>query len=160
MESSVEVENPYLLGNMTRLKVAVPSSKTEAWRLVGTTQGLSSWFPLSCKGRMSIGEILEFGWTSGAPDRFKILDFKEGDHWEMDWMAGGPGRVRYSLRGDAPTIFELEVTYDNTLEGRKWQLLELGPWAFFITNLKSVAIKGPDLRTKDPKISWKDGFLD
>ena len=160
MSEAVQLENPYLLGNVTRLKVVLPCSKAEAWRLIGTTQGLASWFPVSCQGRMGVGEVLEFGWTSGAPDRFKILDFKEGDHWEMDWQAGGPGRVRYSLRGEGPVVFELEVTYDNTEEGRKWQLLELAPWAFYLSNLKSTAMKGPDLRTKDQKMSWKDGFLE
>ena len=109
---------------------------------------------------MGVGEMLEFGWAGGAPDRFKILDWKEGDYWEMDWQAGGPGRVRYSLRGEGPVVFELEVTYDNSEEGRKWQLLEAAPWAFYLSNLKSIAMKGLDLRTKDPKISWKDGFLD
>jgi len=33
-------------------------------------------------------------------------------------------------------------------------------WAFYLGNLKSAAMKGPDLRTKDPKVSWTDGFLD
>jgi len=154
------VENPYFLGNTTRLKVVLPISKAEAWRLIGTSQGLSSWFPVSAKGRMAVGEMLEFGWSSGPADRFGVLDWKEGEHWEMEWVAGGPGRVRYSLRGEKPVVFELEVTYDNTEEGRKWQLVEAAPWAFYLGNLKSVAMKGPDLRTRDPKVSWKDGFLD
>ena len=78
----------------------------------------------------------------------------------MEWVAGGPGRVRYSLRGEKPVVFELEATYDNTEEGRKWQLVEAAPWAFYLGSLKSAAMKGPDLRTRDPKVSWKDGFLD
>ena len=160
MTETVSLDNPYLLGNVTRLKVVLPCAKREAWRLIGTPDGLASWFPVSCKGRMAVGEMLEFGWPSGAPDRFRILDFKEGDHWEMDWQAGGPGRVRYSLRGEGIVVFELEVTYDNTEEGRKWQLLESAPWAFYLANLKSAALKGPDLRSQEPKISWKDGFLD
>jgi len=78
----------------------------------------------------------------------------------MEWRAGGPGRVRYSLRGEKPVVFELEVTYDNTEEGRKCQLVGAAPWAFYLGSLKSAAMKGPDLRTRDPKVSWKDGFLD
>lgn len=78
----------------------------------------------------------------------------------MEWRVGGAGRVRYSLRGETPVVFELEVTYDNTEEARKWQLAEAALWAFHASNLKSVALKGPDLRTKDPKVSRKDGFLD
>ncbi len=142
------------------MKVALPCSKAEAWRLIGTPEGLSSWFPVTVQGRMGIGEMLEFYWPSGTPDQFKVLDVREGDHWEMSWQAGGDGRVRYSLRGDRPTTLELEVTYDNTERGRQWQLLEVGPWAFYLANLKSAALKGPDLRTRDPKVTWKDGHLD
>ena len=160
MAETIEVDNPYLMGNVTRLRVVLPSSKADAWNLIGTAHGLSSWFPVSCGGRMAVGETLEFGWTGSSPDRFRILDWKEGDHWEMEWRAGGPGRVRYSLKGDGPTVFEIEVSYDNTELGRKWQVLEAAPWAFFLANLKSAAMKGPDLRTKDPKVSWRDGFLD
>lgn len=104
--------------------------------------------------------MLEFGWTSGPSDGFRVLDWKEGDHWEMEWRAGGLGRVRYSLREEKPVVFELEVTYDSTEEGRRWQLVEAAPWAFYLGNLKSAALKGPDLRTNDPKVSWKDGFPD
>ncbi len=78
-----------------------------------------------------------------------------------DGLAGRrPGKGPILLRGEGPVIFELEVTYDNSEEGQKWQLLEAAPWAFYLSNLKSIAMKGLDLRTKDPKISWKDGFLD
>lgn len=160
LSEAVTLEKPYLLGNVTRLKMALPCSNQDAWNLVGRVEGLSAWLPVSCKGRVSIGETLEFGWTSGNPDRYRVLDVKEGVFWEMDWQAGGPGRVRYSLRGEDAVIFELEVTYDNSEEGRNWQLLEVAPWAFYLSNLKSVAMKGLDLRTMDLKISWKNGFLD
>ena len=39
---------------------------------------MSSWFPVSAKGRMAVGEMLEFGWTSGPADRFRVLDWKGG----------------------------------------------------------------------------------
>ena len=75
----------------------------------------------------------------------------------MQWRNGG--RLRYYLHGKLTTL-TLEVEYPKNADGRGNQVSELANWAFFLANLKSVALNGPDLRNKGPSRSWKKGFID
>ena len=144
-------------GNVTRLRILLPCSRTAAWQLVASPKGLASWFPTSVKGRIVPGKKIEFGWTNGTEEH-KVLGLKRNDSWQMDWWDSG--RVRYSVKGGNPIVFTLEARYPKKGEGKKWQVQELAGWSFFLGNLKSRAMKGPDLRSKSTKFTWKRGFLD
>ena len=74
----------------------------------------------------------------------------------LDWW--NTGKVAFYLHGREPTHLTLQVTYPRPV--RVWQGVELVGWSFFLSNLKSVAMKGPDLRTKNPRLSWKKGYVD
>jgi hypothetical protein len=63
-------------------------------------------------------------------------------------------------QGKNPTIFTLKARYSNKGKGKAWQQQEAAGWAFFLANLKSRSVKGPDLRSKDSKYSWQKGFID
>ncbi len=86
------------------------------------------------------------------------MDVKKDESWQMDWWK--IGKVRYSVKGNNLTIFTLEVRYPKKGEGKTWQVPELVGWTFYLSNLKSVAVNGPDLRTKNPKYSWKKGYIE
>jgi len=150
--------NPYIQGNTTKLKVLLLASKNKAWQLVGTAQGMEKWFPKECLGKIAKGEMIEFVWISGPPDKFKVLDVKENEFWEMSWVEGA--KVRYSIDKDNPVIFTLEATYADNEKGKETQLLEVAGWTFYLTNLKSIVMGGPDLRRKDSTHSWKESFVD
>lgn len=154
------MENPYLLENVTRLRITLTCGNEEAWKLIGTPKGLSRWFPRDCRGRIAPGESLEFIWGEDDSDRFEILNVDEGTAWEMEWEAGGRGRVLYTIESEDPVIFTLGVKYADTEEGRRWQLIELAPWSFYLTNLKSVSGGGKDLRGLPTRYSWRDAFID
>jgi hypothetical protein len=70
------------------------------------------------------------------------------------------GKVRYSIRGKNPTIFTLEARYPNKGKGKAWQQQEAAGLAFFLANLKSRSVKGPDPRSKNSKYSRQKGFID
>ena len=64
----------------------------------------------------------------------------------------------FYLHGREPTHLTLQVTYPRP--ARVWQGVELVGWSFFLSNLKSVAMKGPDLRNRNQRLSWKKGYID
>jgi uncharacterized protein YndB with AHSA1/START domain len=150
--------NPYIQGNITKLKVLLPGERKKVWQLTGTPQGMGKWFPIECLGKIAKGEILEFIWVAGAPDKFKVLEVKENESWMMEWVEGA--QVRYRLEGESPVILILEVTYSDNEQGKATQLIEVAGWTFYLANLKSIVMGGPDLRRKDSSHSWKDSFID
>ncbi len=156
-KNPLSTQAPFVKGSLTRLKLVLPCTKTRAWHLVGTPKGLASWFPTHVKGQIRPGKVIEFGWTSGT-ENHRVLNVKKGESWQMDWWE--KGRVRYSVNGSDPTIFTLETRYPKKGQGKEWQVQELASWSFFLGNLKSRSMKGPDLRNKSTKYTWKKGFVD
>jgi len=43
------LNNPYLHGNVTRMKMILPVGKKKAWKMIATSKGITSWFPRECK---------------------------------------------------------------------------------------------------------------
>jgi hypothetical protein len=157
LANPLEKERPFVRDNLTRLRVVLGGKKGQAWTLIGTPIGLASWFPTFVKGRIVPGKTIEFGWSTGS-EKHLVLDVKSGESWQMDWWE--TGSVRYSVKGENPTIFTLEARYPKTRKGKLWQQQEAAGWAFFLANLKSRSMRGPDLRNKNPKYSWPKGFVD
>ncbi len=152
------LDNPFVRGNVTRLKLLLPCNRKKAWKLIATPSGISSWFPITCKGRVAAGKSLVFGWPGGDTETVRVLEVTKGESLQTDWWQ--LGKVRYSVKGNDPTVFTLEVRYPKKGKGKSWQIPELVGWTFFLSNLKSIAMKGPDLRSNDPKRSWKKAFID
>src|SRR3989304_8304792 len=67
------MKNPFAKGNMTKMKMLLPVSKKEAWRLIATPKGLASWFPTRCKRRVQPGRTLEFQWPDGTVENHRVL---------------------------------------------------------------------------------------
>ncbi len=149
---------PYIIENITRMKVVLPVKREKVWSLVGVAEGFSAWFPKSCQGKIAKGEILEFGWMSGSPDRFRVLEVVENQWWEMEWSDGAT--IRFSLDDENPVIFTLEVTYPKSPQGETAQMQEVTGWIFYLVNLKSILLNGPDLRNNNPSYSWRERFID
>ena len=151
------MKNPFAKGDMTKMKLFLPVSKKEAWRLVATPKGLASWFPTSCKGRVLPGRTLEFRWLDGTVENHRVISMGEANSSIiLDWWE--TGKAAFYLHGREPTHLTLQVTYAGS--ARKWQVPELVGWSFFLSNLKSVAMKGPDLRNRNQRLSWKKGYID
>ncbi len=151
------MKNPYSKGNVTKMKMVLPVSKKEAWRLIATPKGLASWFPSKCKGRVQLGQTLEFEWPDGSVETHRVVRVGDGvSSLAFDWWHSG--RVQFYLHSTEPTHLTLQVEYPRS--AKRWQTTELVGWTFFLSNLKSVAMKGPDLRSKDPRLSWKKSYID
>ncbi len=151
------MNNPYSKGDVTRMKLVLPVSKKEAWRLIATARGLASWCPSKCRGRLLRGQTLEFEWPDGSVETHRVVRVGDGNSsLALDWWHGG--RVQFYLHGRQPTHLTLRVEYPRS--AKRWRSTELVGWTFFLSNLKSVAMKGPDLRSKNPKLSWKRGYID
>jgi uncharacterized protein YndB with AHSA1/START domain len=140
------------------LKVVLPVGKAKAWRLIATPNGLASWFPAKCAGRVEPGKFLEFQWRNRITERFQILLIGERrSALRLQWRNGAV--IRFYLHGRMTTL-TLQAECQDTSAGRTQQISEIAHWAFYLANLKSVALGGPDLRHELKARSKEQGFID
>jgi len=144
--------------HVTKLKILLPVGKEKTWRLMATTKGLESWFPTECHGTVKIGSSLEFVWPNHESESFPVLYVGEKHSaLSLGWRKGG--RLRFYLHGRLTTL-TLQLEYPRTVTDKTGQAREIGQLAFFLANLKSVALKGPDLRSGVRRKRWDTLFLD
>jgi len=67
-------------------------------------------------------------------------------------------KLSFYLHGRLTTL-TLEIAYPVTIR-RRDRIADVRLWAFFLANLKSVALGGPDLRNTLRGRSLKYGFID
>ncbi len=140
------------------MKMVLPVGKPRAWDLIATPAGMTSWFPMRCEGRVATGEVPEFFWRRGVSEKFEVKYVGEKHSaLQLRWREGEI--LRFYLHG-AMTTLTLEAEYPSTAEGTRNQITELPLWAFYLANLKSVALGGPDLRNSSPGRSWDKRFID
>ncbi len=120
-DEQVRFTSPYVLGNVTRMKMLLPVGKERAWDLIETSEGLTSWLPARCNGAVRVGELLTFVWEDGSVDRIRLRRLGEKhSSLSFDWRHGA--ELRVYLHGRLTTL-TLEVEYkDNqkagTISGR------------------------------------------
>ena len=136
----------------------LPVGKKKAWRLITSRRGICSWFPVDLEGKIAVGELLRFAWPGEQSVNYKVL-YLGPKHSSIRLQRADGVKVSVYLHGRL-TALTLEVEYPMTRKARRDRVSEVAWWAFFLPNLKSVALKGPDLRNSLPGRSWAKGFID
>lgn len=142
----------------TKLKMTLPVGKKRAWKLIGTTKGLESWFPTKCTGQIESGNYLELESRDGSTEKYRINYLGE-KHSSFRLLREDGSEVRFYLHGRMTTL-TLEVDYPDSVDGKEKRISELPLWAFRLANLKSVALRGPDLRHRLRGRTKFKGFID
>ncbi len=150
--------NPYVRGNVTKLKMVLPIGKERVWNLIAKTEGISSWLTIRCGGEMVVGRLLKCRWLGPRWLQLKVIYMGE-KHSSFRLRREDGTEVRFYLHGRMTTL-TLEVHYSRTAEGRKRQISELPLWAFSLANLKSVALDRIDLRHNLSGRTAENGFID
>jgi hypothetical protein len=143
--------------NNEKMKIVLPIGKSRAWKLLTTRRGICSWYAVSCNGKISTGEQLEFSWTDEKPVKHRVLSMGQRHSSFLLERKDGT-RLSFYLHGRLTTL-TLEIAHPPT-KGRRDRTADVRLWAFFLANLKSVALGGPDLRNTLRGRSWKHGFID
>ena len=147
-----------------RLGIHVQATPTRVYRALATASGMEKWYPnratfhnktgkkrlrteLARKGD-SVYMWLVYG--GGADGTLKVLDARKDRMLKMTF--GSAGRIWFTLRkSGGGTVLEL-IQHRIPTTPRARVDFHMGcrtGWTFFLTNLKSVMEKGPDLRESD-----------
>jgi hypothetical protein len=152
------LNDPHRYGRLTKMKMVLPVGKKKAWRLITSRRGICSWFPFNVEGKLAIGEQLRLAWPGEKPIDYRIL-YMGPKHSSFSLQRADGVKVRIYLHGRLTTL-TLEVEYPQARNVSGDQASEIARWAFFLANLKSVSLKGPDLRNRLQGRSWAKGFID
>jgi len=136
----------------------LPVGKKKAWRLITSHRGICSWFPAHLEGKIEAGEQLRFDWRGERSENYKVL-YLGPKHSSFRLQQSVGVKVSIYLHGRLTTL-TLEVEYPGTPKAKRDQASEVARWAFFLVDLKSVALGGPDLRNNLQGRSWVKGFID
>lgn len=158
MPKEARIVDPYRHGSLTKIKMVLPVGKRKAWRFIATPTGLASWLVHKCEGNIAPGEGLVLTWSEGRAERVDVVYVGE-KHSSLQLQRHSGSRLRFYLHGRMTTL-TLEVEYSEMKNWRGLQLSELANWAFALGNLKSIAMGGPDLRSRMPGRVRSKGFID
>src|SRR5437867_2208832 len=139
-----------------RMKMILPVGKKKAWRLITSHRGICSWFPAYLEGKIAAGQLVRFAWPGEQSVAYNVLYLGPKRSSFRLQRADGV-KVSMYLHGRLTTL-TLEVEYPRTRRATRDHASELARWAFFLANLNSVLLKGPDLRNNLPGRSWVKGF--
>ena len=140
-----------------KMKIVLSVGKSRAWRLLTTREGICSWYAVSCNGKIERGEEIEFSWPSERSVKDTVLSMGQKHSSFLLEQTDGT-KLSFYLHGRLTTL-TLEIAYPVTIR-RRDRISDVRLWAFFLANLKSVALGGPDLRNTLRGRSWKYGFVD
>ncbi len=137
---------------------ASPERVFNAW-----TQGreLMRWFPIKAESEAKTGGRLYYAWL--GDDKLETTYIKVVRNRSIEFPFGSHGekvRVKFRKKGSG-CICELEQ-FDMKTDPKTKASTHLGcatGWAFFLANLKAYLEHGIDLRSHDPKMSYRQGFV-
>jgi hypothetical protein len=145
------------------LKLPLYADRSRVFQLIATARGLECWFLgkvdfirgqdglLPDGSALQAGDDYSWTWQKGYSIRGKVLDFADGERFEFSF--GGPFTVHFRLNERAADkITELELVQRNSdpSPANEFGFLNCCVcWTFFLTNLKSVAEQGVDLRESE-----------
>lgn len=156
--SSHTMRNAYFIGTLTKIKMVLPAGKKNAWELISTPTGITSWLLEGCSGHFQPRNDLVFTWPGGTQERVHVVYMGE-KHSSLQLQRQNQSRLRFYLHGRMTTL-TLEIDYRLCKRWKQLQSSELGIWAFSLANLKSIALGGPNLLNKMPGRTRMKGFVD
>jgi uncharacterized protein YndB with AHSA1/START domain len=144
-----------------KLKIEIKASPAKVFKAWTHAATISKWFTVYTEFEPRKNGRIYFEWLGDDKFESKVLAIKKNEY--VTFTFGNKGeKVRVTLKkvkgGTLLTLHQYDML---TTPQMKWAMhkgCEVG-WAFFLTNLKSFLENGIDLRSHDPKKSYKQGYL-
>ena len=143
------------------LKIEIAAAPERVYRAWTDASELSAWFSVRAEIEPRKGGRLFFEWLGG--DRLETNVLAVRQNREIRFPFGSRGEeVRVLLRKvKGGTLCTLEQTGMKTSSKQKIEM-HMGcktGWAFFLANLKAYLEHGIDLRSHEPRKSYRTGYL-
>lgn len=142
------------------LHVFVEASASKVFNAWTDDRQIVKWFPEKAGIEPCLGGRIQFEWLAGDKLDKKITAFSR--HRRLDFPFGDKGE-KVSIRIKTVTGGAVcSLTQSGMKNSPKGRLLHTGcmqGWTFFLTNLKCWLEHGIDLRSHDPRRSYRQNFV-
>lgn len=143
------------------LRIYIKGTPAQVFAAWTDSKTVSAWFTTKTVIEPRKGGRVYFEWQLG--DTHETILYSISKNKELTFGFGsGDERVtvRIKKRG-VGCICELHQYGMKTSPKAKWTMHRgcLQGWTFFLANLKSYLEHGIDLRSRDPKMSYRDNFI-
>ncbi len=99
---------------------------------------------------------IQFRYSNGMISEFKVLDRSRPVRFAIEYFGGS--RAQFDLADDGQGGTDLTMTETGVPEANR--LIHLPGWIPVLMSLKAAVDFSVDIRNKDPKRTWADGFVD
>ena len=143
------------------LKIAINASPEKVFRAWTDAKELSSWFTVKTEFEAKKNGRIHFEWLGGDKMDAKVISITKNRQVIIPF--GGKGeKVKVVVKKDGKgAVCEL-YQYDMKTSEKDKTAMHMGckqGWTFFLTNLKSYLEHGIDLRSHNPKRSYREHFI-
>lgn len=135
------------------IDVEVAAAKSDVWRLLATTEGITQWFPELRADNLPEAGMLTFE-SEDIQKEMTLLEYVEGAILSYNW---GSGRVSFMIKELGPTKtlihFKEQVPYDF-----KHLSQDLAGWTMQLERLRTIAEKRVFTFNEDTFKQYKEEF--
>ncbi len=143
------------------LKIEIKASPSRVFKAWTDADEINKWFTVKTEFEPVKGGKIYFEWLAGDKFETELLAIKKNERILFPFGKKGE-KVEVRLKKDGRnTILTLKQYDMKTTPEAKWAMhkgCEVG-WTFFLANLKAYLEHGVDLRGKNKKRSYKQGYL-
>ena len=142
-----------------RIEIKAPPAKVfRAWT---DDKTITKWFTVKANIEPKKSGRLYFEWLAGDKMETKILAIKKNSLLRFPFGKNNEQVEVKFKKVKGGTLCELHQFNMGTSEKEKWGMFTgcKEGWAFFLTNLKSFLEHEIDLRSHNPKKSYKDDYI-
>lgn len=143
------------------LRVAVKASPEKLFRAWTDDRIVSRWFTVKTVIEPRKNGRIHFQWLAGDTMEARVIRIVKNRLFVFPFGRNRE-RVEVRIKKDGKgSICELRQSGMKTTDEAKWSMHRgcMSGWTFFLTNLKSVLEHGVDLRSRDPKRSYRQDFV-
>ncbi len=136
-----------------KLKVHLCSPPERVFQYLVTDAGRAAFWAESAVARDG---VIDFRFANGMKHRGAVLENDPPRRFAVEYFGGSEARFELAADGAGGTDLELTETGipQDTIHDQR------AGWVTVLLALKAAAVFSIDLRNRDPKRTWEDGYVD
>lgn len=143
------------------VKIDLKASSSKVFQAWTDERKIVKWFVEKANIEPKKNGRLYLEWLTGDKSDDKIIAIRKDSLFHFPFGAGGEEvkvKIRKITGGSVCEIHQFNMK-TGPMDKVNWHMGCRAGWTFFLTNLKAYLEHGLDLRSRNPKMSYKQGYV-